>query len=325
MSPTTVAPQVKRDALEAEPVRVERSMLGGRVGVHLLPATGGAAMAERKAGRALDRIEAWASRLTRFDDCSDLCRLNMAPGSSVRVRPTLAAVLDWGRCAEAASGGIVNVALLDERHAVELGHPVGSTSPFPSATAGRRWSLTRTPRATIVHRPEGLRFDLDGVAKGWLADRALELLGGQRLAVVDADGDVALALEPGASFAIGIEDPERDGDNLLVLRLDADRDDRPTRFGVATSGISKHAWRHGNTTTHHLIDPRTGTSASTDLVQATVIARTARHAEALAKSAVILGARDAEAALDRADVLGAVLLTTDRRLLLTTSTARFVA
>ena len=59
---------------------------------------------------------------------------------------------------------------------------------------------------------------------------------------------------------------------------------------------------------HHLIDPRTGAPADTDIVQATVLAPTAREAEVLAKAAVIHGSEDAIEFLSRSAALTAVLL-----------------
>ena len=44
--------------------------------------------------------------------------------------------------------------------------------------------------------------DLDGVAKGWLADRAVALLRGYPAAIVDADGDVAAQLAEGERWVI---------------------------------------------------------------------------------------------------------------------------
>jgi FAD:protein FMN transferase len=319
-TPAPLPPSLDLDPAGAPALTsVEEAMLGGRVGVHL----GGVdAHVAHATGRAtLARIAAWAALLTRFDAGSDLSRLNDDPGADITVRPTLAAVLDWGRAAEALTGGIANIALLDERLAAELG---GVVVRSPAETAARRWSLTRTARETIVHRPAGLRFDLDGVAKGWLADRALDGLRGHAVAVVDADGDIAIGLRHGETCAIGIADPRREATDLLVLRL-ASSGAAATRFGVATSGTSIHRWSHGDRPAHHLIDPRTGRSADTDLVQATVVARTARHAEAFAKTAVILGSGAALETLERADVEAAVLLTDDGRLLLTPGAARLVA
>jgi thiamine biosynthesis lipoprotein len=171
----------------------------------------------------------------------------------------------------------------------------------------------------------GVRFDLDGIAKGWLADRGVGRLGGWPVAVVDVDGDVAIRLAPGKACAIGIADPGRAGMDLLVLRLVGRVGAEATRYGVATSGTSVHRWGLDDERRHHLIDPRTGRPAHTDVVQATVIAGTARAAEAFAKTAVILGSTAGLAALDRSDIVGVVLLTEDGRLLVTPGAARLVA
>ena len=178
-------------------VTVRRSMLGGSVAIHLRT-YGSVDDAEQEAAAVLSRLGAWASRLTRFDPSSDLCRMNADPGYRVRLSATLAALLDQGRNAERSTDGIVDIAMLAERLAAEgIG---GASDPAPTndrSRASRTWSLERGGRRTFVHRPPGLSFDLDGIAKGWLADRALGRLGRHRVAVVDADGDVAIRLEGG--------------------------------------------------------------------------------------------------------------------------------
>jgi thiamine biosynthesis lipoprotein len=67
----------------------------------------------------------------------------------------------------------------------------------------------------------------------------------------------------------------------------------------------------GGAASHHLIDPRTGRPAVTDVVQATVVAGSALRAESLAKAAIIAGSVDGFALLERARVRGAVLVTSN--------------
>jgi thiamine biosynthesis lipoprotein len=160
-----------------------------------------------------------------------------------------------------------------------------------------------------VHRPPGLRFDLGGVGKGWIADRALALLAGWRSAVVDADGDLAILCAPGRCWDVAIEDPRTPESHLAVLRLAARRDGAPTRWGVATSGTSIHRWNVGGIAGRCGGQSDDGRPAETDVVQATVIAGSALRAEALAKAAVIAGSVEGFALLERARVRGAVLLT----------------
>ena len=280
---------------------VSRPMMGGMVSVQILDESDGDRL-ERAALRVLDRIEAWAGRLTRFSPDSELMRLNAATASLVPIGPTLTAALDWARMAEGMTGGLVDASLLDERLAAEAG-----LDPAVPARAGRRWSLRRTARGAAVEREPGVRFDLDGVAKGWLADRALAITPG-RSALVDGDGDVAIRVAPGDSWAIGIGDPREPRTLLGAIDLGADGD--VTReWGIATSGTSVHRWMHPGVEAHHLIDPRTRRPAATDVVQATVLAATARAAEIFAKTAVIAGTDRAFGLLDHPGVLGVLLLT----------------
>ena len=185
--------------------------------------------------------------------------------------------------------------------------------------------MDRDSRVTFIRRSVGLRFDLDGVAKGWLADRALDRLSSFPAAVVDADGDIAVRLGDGESWRFGIADPRSKDEDLLELDLVGSSGDGIGGFGLATSGTSIHRWVRGGHTTHHLIDPRTGWPARTDIVQATVLAGTARKAEALAKTAVILGSEAALIALAGRDVHGAILLTDRDELLMTPATTRWLA
>jgi FAD:protein FMN transferase len=289
-----------------------RPMMGGEVSAHATGEVGQAAL-----DAVLGRLEAWASRLTRFGPASELMRLNAAGANRVKVGPTLTAVLDWARAAEGLTDGLVDVAMLDARLAAESG---ASTSP--PLTASRRWSLDRGPRASTVRRQAGVRFDLDGVAKGWLADRALSLTPG-RSALVDADGDIALRCVDGDIWGMGIADP-REPDALLGT-LQFRGGEAPVRLGVATSGTSVHRWTHREGTAHHLIDPRTWRSATTDVIQATVVATSAREAEVLAKTAVIAGTDRAFQLLDRPGVLGVLILTERGHLRATPEMLRWLA
>ena len=289
-----------------------RPMMGGEVSVHATGDTPRATLAS-----VLDRVEAWASRLTRFDAASELMRLNAARSSRVRIGPTLTAVLDWARAAEGLTDGLVDAAMLDARLAAESG-----ASPRPPLAASRRWSLDRGPRASTVRREPGVRFDLDGVAMGWLADRALAITPG-RSALVDADGDIALRCIDGDSWGMGIADPREPDAMLGVLQFRGG--EAPIRLGVATSGTSVHRWVHAEGTAHHLIDPRTWRPAATDVVQATVVAASAREAEVLAKTAVIAGADRAFTLLDRPGVLGVLILTERGELRATPEMLRWLA
>ena len=60
---------------------------------------------------------------------------------------------------------------------------------------------------TTVWREPDIRFDLDGLAKGWIADRAADMLARWPGAAVDADGDIAISAGPSAEWLVDVADP----------------------------------------------------------------------------------------------------------------------
>ncbi len=230
--------------------------MGGRLGIHVAIGPDAPGAAARDAQRVAGRVVAWSRLLTRHDPTSPLMRLNGDPNAAVLVPPTLAAALAWAADAGRMTGGLVDVTRLARAARGRVRRtgfgPGGSRRPcrrhrlLPGGGVDvdgrRRTTVTRTP---------GTRLDLDGVAKGWIADRALRLLERYPGAVVDADGDVALRVAPGDRWEIGVADP-RGVDDLLAVVVLADEPGAAGRgrrtWGVATSGTSVHRFGPGPTT-----------------------------------------------------------------------------
>ena len=106
--------------------------------------------------------------------------------------------------------------------------------------------------------------------KGALADMLIDELGD---AVCNLGGDLRVR---GAG-------PEGDGWHIALC----DRSVVALPDGaVCTSGITVRRWGHSM---HHLIDPRTGMPARTDLAEVSVVTDSALRGEVYAKSAVLLG------------------------------------
>ena len=88
---------------------------------------------------------------------------------------------------------------------------------------------------------------------------------------------------PAGLWPVTVDDPFRPGEIIATLGLGA--------CGVATSGTDYRRWKQGGRWNHHIIDPRTGQPAQTDLISATIIAPTVTQAEMAAKTALILGSQ----------------------------------
>lgn len=225
-------------------------------------------------------------RLTRFSPDSELSRFNRAAGRWTAVSPTLEALLRASLDAYELSGGLVHAGVLGAVIAAGYGRDfaAGPTAlaapviapPLPEMLAVREGE---------ARLREGTGVDLGGIAKGWLADRAVERIGPNALA--NLGGDLrAAGPGPGGAEAPGW--PVGFGTTTVLLE----------DLGAATSGTTYRRWGEG---LHHLIDPRTGRPSATDVREVSVLARTGQEAEVLAKTALLLG-REAGARLldDRA-------------------------
>ena len=128
-------------------------------------------------------------------------------------------------------------------------------------------------------------LNLNGVAKGWIADRALDV------ALATGDGAVSGAwLSLGGDLVhrgdglvhVGIEDPHRPYDNVAPLAsIDI------SNQALATSGTGRRYWTIKGNRYSKVLDPRTGRPTS-GVASATVVANTAATADALATTAVVL-------------------------------------
>ncbi|WP_223066418.1 FAD:protein FMN transferase [Paenibacillus caui] len=129
-------------------------------------------------------------------------------------------------------------------------------------------------------------FDFGGIAKGWSAEQMAASLmkKGRKEGLIDAGGDI-MSWKSGSSgepWLIGIAHPYSDDKTIARLQL-------KEQAGVATSSVIKRSWKLDGRKMHHIIDPRTGLPAESDLVQATVIGRTLVPCEIYAKCLLILG------------------------------------
>ncbi|MCC6167577.1 MAG: FAD:protein FMN transferase [Caldilineaceae bacterium] len=253
-------------------------------------------------------------RLSRFDPASELSTLNRRSGEWVVVSPLLWSVADAALAANEQTDGLFDPTLLAELEAAGYDRSfdqVAATQPLAAETR-----LPLDTRARNVERrsgrelrlPPGVRLDLGGIAKGYTAAKAVDALRHWGPCLVDAGGDlVAGDAPPGwPGWPVGVAAPadagasqetaERD---LLLLWL--------ANASVATSGVDYRHWARGGCRLHHIIDPRTGQPAQTDLRTATVLDPSAVRAEAWATAALALGAAAAEQAWLRKRIAGVLV------------------
>lgn len=265
-------------------------------------------IAEAAIAKAIAHVEASEARLSRFRPDSELCRLNQYQGkwftASTDLFAIIAKALAWAERTEGLFTPTILPALEAEgynKSFEQFAHASVQNTP-QSLPEGEQFrgnlhsdiQLDATNQRILL--PFGVRLDLGGIGKGWIAHQlCMSVLADFPHVLVNIGGDLAVrgGISKDAGWVIGIRDPRTDDADIpsylggFTLRDSS----------VATSGAAWRWWIRGGIVRHHLIDPRTNRSATTVAVtgdpkavlSVTVVAKNAVAAEALAKYALLLG------------------------------------
>jgi thiamine biosynthesis lipoprotein len=288
VTPTTVR-------LRLPSTRADETFRALGTDVRLLVTGPGAAGRVAGARAEIAEFEACASR---FLPGSELSALNADPRPVVPASSLLRGAVRAALWAAERSGGLVDPTLLDALEAAgyvrsyepgsdAAGSPAGRIAPArPHPDA--RWRRIRVDhRSGTIERPRGLRLDLGGSGKGFVADHVARRFERAGSWVVDAGGDV----RAGGVHDVLVAHPL---DRSVVATL------RIADGAVATSSIVRRAWRAADgRRAHHLLDPCTGAPVWTGLLAATALAPTTLEAETLSKVALLTGPSGARRALAR--------------------------
>jgi thiamine biosynthesis lipoprotein len=242
------------------------------------------------AGAAFEDAEryfaSFEARFSRFLADSELSQLNRAGGRAFAASADMIELLTLAMAMRERTGGIFDPFVLPAlEHAgydrsFELIAEDATNGVAPTAAPSARVEMDT---GGTVRLAAGVRIDLGGIGKGYCVDRVAEKLAGVRDFVVDAGGDIAARGRgpDGDGWVIAVADPFDDVRDIGSVRLHDE--------AIATSTTMRRRWRCGGEIRHHIMDPRTGRSAVSDLVQVSVIARSAAEADVYAKAALILG------------------------------------
>jgi len=275
---------------------------------------------DRRADERLERAAlafiAHERALSRFDPNSDLSALNRAGSRWTRVAPLLFDALAAAAALSEQTGGLYNPAILPaleaagyDRSFERLSPPPAEDGASPASAEGRAPPRAPAPahpfaldhKLRAVRLAPAVRLDLGGIGKGLAVDAAAAELADQTGFLVDAGGDIRVGGQSpdGGAWGIAVQDPTDLEQDLAVLAVESG--------AVATSSVARRRWLQRGEVRHHLIDPRTGRSAESDVLAATVLAPSCATAEVFAKAVVIAGAAAGSALIDQAHLAALVV------------------
>ena len=294
-------------ALIAAPLQVQRD---GVLGTSFeMQVDGDDRQASRAVEAALDEIGRLERQLSTWRDDSALSRYNEgrlpAERLSEAVTDVLARCEYWRQESSGAFSCRLGALIAQWRQA-------DASDQLPERAALRRQAraLAALPAPTrgALDAALGLRFDVDGIAKGYILDRAL--VQARRAAPaatgirIDIGGDAVYWGRPEGrdAWRVDVADPKQPIDNqpgVAHLRL--------TSQAIAASGHHSRGYAVGRRHLSHILDPQDGWPVSY-APAATVIANDAATADALATALTVMPIRDGIALVDRIEGAAALVV-----------------
>jgi thiamine biosynthesis lipoprotein len=253
---------------------------------------------------ARDRLTDLHDKWTRFDDASEVSRLNANAGRAVRVSPETVLLVGLAVTAWAWTNGRYDPSVLPALLAAGYDRDFAALDATTISTGGSARStgcaeVVVDAENSTVTIPFGTSLDFGGIAKGLAADLVVADLidGGALGACVNVGGDLrATGVSPQrGGWLVGVDHPQGHFLAGCVRVVDG---------AVATTSRMKRTWGPASSQLHHVIDPMTGEPARTTVQSVTVVGDEGWYAEALAKAAFLAGPSEGAALLESAGASG---------------------
>lgn len=252
----------------------------------------------------LDKAEAMVvefdMRFSRFKPTSELNVLNNFQGGEFQASEMLADFLNHCKQYYKETDGLFDPSVIDVLEAVGYDKTfmeTGKDQLTYDAEIARRAVAKELYRSrpklnqliingTKLTVPKGLRIDSGGIGKGYIVDiLAKRIFKDVEDFWLSAGGDLLIKGNDlnKIGWKVSVQNP------LIESQVSFSINTLGETMGVATSGVLKRQGIVGGLKWHHLIDPRTGEPADTDIISVTMIAPTAEQADVYAKTVLLLG------------------------------------
>lgn len=274
---------------------------------------GGVQHAMKDALREMRRL---AALMTSWTDDSDVGRVNANTGKPVEVDKTTFEVFEKSLWAGKISEGAFDVSFDVMSDLWRFGDAAEKDPKLPSKALvdeKRRHidyrKITLKDDDTTVRIEKGMRVGLGGIAKGYIVDRAADVLkkAGVAAFLAQAGGDLyGAGRKPNGDYWVsGIQDPRGPlGQYFATIQLE--------NHAFSTAGDYARAFVLDGKRYHHIIDPRTGYPATASR-SVTVWAPDALTADAVDDAIFILGVEKGLALVESLPGVGAVIVDDENR------------
>lgn len=245
--------------------------------------------------RLWKRVFIFEQHFSRFLPMSEVSILNRRAGLRTPITPEFKDLLRAALQMSAATNGVYNPFILP---ALQRAGYIQSAAPSYEHDPQEDYSTRQIVPANQLKIsedsaliPYGTAIDMGGCGKGYLADELGAALRNEDIRGywISMSGDIATygTDQCGSPITIDTQSARAQNGECQIIECPTEH------FGVATSGTFRRKNQQHTGKWHHIIDPRTGHPAVTDIRLATICAATALEADVLASCAIILGSEAA--------------------------------
>ncbi len=171
---------------------------------------------------------------------------------------------------------------------VENGGPVPDDDSIKAALSLSGAELITLDGSSIVKSDSGVMLDMDGIAKGYAAQKIAEKLysSGVSHGIVTAGRTVGVFGEKpdGSPFKIGISDPDDSSKAIGYIYTEGGF--------LSVAGDREEFFEEGGKIYHHIIDPETGYPCDSGLSGVAVLSQNGATADALSTALLVMGYED---------------------------------
>lgn len=165
---------------------------------------------------------------------------------------------------------------------------------------------------TVEFKKDGMQIDLGGIAKGYAANRAAEILknAGIKSALLDLGGNVYAVGQrsDGQRWRVGLQTPWKTrGEYFKTVSV--------SDTSVVTSGAYERYFEDNSEIYHHILNPENGYPSKSGIQSATVICTDSALADALSTAVFVSGSEGARRIAENFDNVKIILYTDDGEIL----------
>lgn len=250
--------------------------------------------AELLSGGSEDALDALEQLLRRYDSLwdpdypdSDLFRINAAAGTPCAADAETIALLRAALPYCAASGGRLDLTIGRVTSLWDVTN--ADTPPSDEQITALLSAVDYTGillTDSTVQIPAGTALDIGAAAKGYIADRAAELLRAQGIdsAILDLGGNILTigCKSSGIPFDIGLQKP-------FSARGEIAAQVKTVLPSVVTAGIYERYFESDGHIYHHILDRSTGYPVDNELAAVTILSESSLEGDILSSICLMLG------------------------------------